>query len=134
MEDVCDIQEYDLNSTKAIARKNDSNWESPGDEFVLSSVVSRGWSWKWQNYWFCDAEIPYELMTSKNTTQEMTTAIWRISAGLNIPLYPEFAEEQANEGRKPLKMNNICCSKDLITHVHINNERAVNNKNKVPEI
>ena len=42
--------------------------------------------------------------------------------------------EQANEGRKPLKMNNICCSKDLITHVHINNERAVNNKNKVPEI
>ena len=75
-----------------------------------------------------------KIKTSKYTTQEMTTAIWRISAGLNIPLYPEFAEEQANKGRKPLKMNNICCSKDLITHVHINNERAVNNKNKVPEI
>ena len=75
-----------------------------------------------------------KIKTSKNTTQEMTTAIWRISAGLNIPLYPEFAKEQANEGRKPPKMNNICCSKDLITHVHINNERAVNNKNKVPEI
>ena len=51
-----------------------------------------------------------------------------------IVMYPEFAKKQANEGRKPLKMNNICCSKDLITHVHINNERAVNNKNKVPEI
>ena len=75
-----------------------------------------------------------KIKTSKNTTQEMTTAIWRISAGLNIPLYPEFAKEQANEGRKPPKMNNICCSKDLRTHVHINNERAINNKNKVPEI
>ena len=75
-----------------------------------------------------------KIKTSKNTTQEMKTAIWRISAGLNIPLYPEFAEEQANEGRKPPKMNNICCSKDLITHVHINNERAVIKKNKVPEI
>ena len=75
-----------------------------------------------------------KIKTSKNTTQEMTTAIWRISAGLNIPLYPEFAEEQANEGRKPPKMNNICYSKDLITHVDINNERAVNKKNKVPEI
>ena len=75
-----------------------------------------------------------KIKMSKNTTQEMTTAIWRISAGLNIPLYPEFAEEEANEGRKPPKMNNICCSKDLITHVDINNERAVNKKNKVPEI
>ena len=75
-----------------------------------------------------------KIKTSKNTTREMTTAIWRIAAGLNITLYSEFAEEQANEGRKPLKMNNICCSKDLITHVHINNERAVKSKNKLPEI
>ena len=69
-----------------------------------------------------------KIKMSKNTTQEMKTAIWRISAGLNIPLYPEFSKEQANEGRKPPKMNNICCSKDLITHVHVNNERAVNNR------
>ena len=48
-----------------------------------------------------------KIKMSKNTTQEMTTAMWRISAGLNIPLYPEFAEEQANEGKKLLKMNNI---------------------------
>ena len=34
----------------------------------------------------------------------MTTAIWKISAGLNIPLYPEFAKEQANESRKPQKI------------------------------
>ena len=33
-----------------------------------------------------------KIKTSKNTTQEMTTAIWKISAGLNIPLYPEFAK------------------------------------------
>ena len=45
-----------------------------------------------------------KIKTSKNTTQEMTTAIWKISAGLNIPLYPEFAEEQANESRKPQKI------------------------------
>ena len=45
-----------------------------------------------------------KIKTSKNTTQEMTTAIWKISAGLNIPLYPEFAKEQANESRKPQKI------------------------------
>ena len=33
----------------------------------------------------------------------MTTAIWRTSTKLNIPLYPEFAKEQTkfNEGWKP---------------------------------
>ena len=29
----------------------------------------------------------------------MATAIWRISDKLNILLYPEFVEKQANEGR-----------------------------------
>ena len=64
----------------------------------------------------------------------MTTAIWSVSAGLNIPLYPELPKKQANESRKPQKMNNIYWFKDLITHGHINNERAVKNKNKLPEI
>ena len=64
----------------------------------------------------------------------MTTAIWRVSARLNIPLYPELPKKQANESRKPQKMNNIYWFKDLITHGHINNERAVKNKNKLPEI
>ena len=58
----------------------------------------------------------------------MTTDIWRTSAGLTIPLYPEFAEEQTkfNEDRKPQKMSNyICWSKDLIhCMTHINNERG----------
>ena len=34
----------------------------------------------------------------------------------------------------PKGLNNIYCSKDLTTHGHINNERAVKNKNKLPEI
>ena len=78
---------------------------------------------------------------SKNTTQQMTTDIWRISAGLSIPLYPEFTEEQTkfNEDRKPQKMNTyICWSKDLIHCMTRENnethERSANNMNKVPEI
>ena len=59
----------------------------------------------------------------------MTTDIWRISAGLTILLYPEFAEEQTkfNEDSKPQKMSNyICWSKDL-THcmTHIKMEEAL---------
>ena len=42
-----------------------------------------------------------KIKTSKNTTQQMTTAIWRVSARLNIPLYPELPKEQENESRKP---------------------------------
>ena len=41
------------------------------------------------------------------------------------------------KAENPKKMNNIYWSKDLImiiTHGHINNERAVKNKNKLPEI
>ena len=62
----------------------------------------------------------------------MTTVIWRTSTKLiNIPLHPEFAEEQTkfNEGRKEL-MNSICCSKDLIL-THINSKRVAKNMNKV---
>ena len=34
---------------------------------------------------------------SKNTTRRMTSAIWRVSADLNIPLYHEIAEKNADE-------------------------------------
>ena len=37
---------------------------------------------------------------STNTTWRITTAIWRISVRLKIPLYPEFAKVQTNEDRK----------------------------------
>ena len=30
---------------------------------------------------------------SKNTTRRMTSAIWRVSADLNIPIYHEIAEK-----------------------------------------
>ena len=34
---------------------------------------------------------------SKNTTRRMTSAIWRVSADLNISLYHESAEKNADE-------------------------------------
>ena len=37
---------------------------------------------------------------STNTTWRITTAIWRISVGLKIPLYPEFAMVQTKENGK----------------------------------
>ena len=38
---------------------------------------------------FCEEKIAAE----NTATRRITTAIFRISARLNIPLYPEFAEE-----------------------------------------
>ena len=64
-----------------------------------------------------------------NTTQQTATVIWRMSTRLNIPAYPEFAKEQTNKGTRqqetPFQRLNI---------THINNERAANNMNNVPEI
>ena len=52
-----------------------------------------------------------------------------MSTRLNIPAYPEFAEEQTNKGTRqqetPFQRLNI---------THINSERAANNMNNVPEI
>ena len=41
---------------------------------------------------FCKEKIA-DLLSKNTATQRITTAIFRISARLNIPLYPEFAEE-----------------------------------------
>ena len=52
-----------------------------------------------KHFTFCEAEIA-ELLPkkhSKNTTRRMTSAIWRISTTLNIPLYPEGSEKKENE-------------------------------------
>ena len=72
-----------------------------------------------------------KIKTSKNTTQQMTTAIWRVSARLKL-----ISRCILNFPRnKKMKAGNpIHWSKDLIIHGHINNERAVKNKNKLPEI
>ena len=37
------------------------------------------------------------IMPGHYVTRQMTSAIWRISARLNIPSSPELAEKQANE-------------------------------------
>ena len=44
---------------------------------------------------FCEEETADVLPTnSKNTTRQMTSAIFRmVYGGLEIPFYPEFAEE-----------------------------------------
>ena len=81
-----------------------------------------------------------KIKKSKNTTQQITTAIWRVSAGLNVIPFVSWTSQgtiKQMKAENPKKMNNIYWSKDLImiiTHGHINNERAVKNKNKLPEI
>ena len=42
---------------------------------------------------FCEEKFA-DLLPKNTSTRRITTAIFRISARLNVPLYPEFAEEK----------------------------------------
>ena len=51
-----------------------------------------------------------------NATWRITTAIWRISVRLKIPLYPEFAKVQTNEDRKLTS---------AVSHLRLQTERGL---------
>ena len=56
------------------------------------------WSWrKWGKFLtFCEEKIA-DLLPKNTATRRITTAIFRIPARLNVPLYLEFAEEKTVE-------------------------------------
>ena len=51
------------------------------------------------------AKLMHKNTTRKNTSQQMKTAIWRISTTINIPWNNEFAKEKANEDRNFTSIN-----------------------------
>lgn len=59
---------------------------------------------------------------SQNTIRQMTSAMWRISAELNIPLYPELAVKQANEDAK---LTSIMVISTLNKHMEVKNSTLV---------
>ena len=59
---------------------------------------------------------------SQNTIRCMTSAIWRISAELNIPFYPETAVKQANEDAN---LASIVVISTINKHVEVKNSTLV---------
>ena len=59
---------------------------------------------------------------SQNTIRCMTSAIWRISAELNIPFYPETAVKQANEDAN---LASIVVISTTNKHVEVKNSTLV---------
>ena len=81
-------------------QKNGRQPRRPGKRLRLGGGGRGGGQYKIaEHFTFCEEEIA-ELLPkkhSKNTTRRMTSAIWRISTTLNIPLYPEGSEKKENE-------------------------------------
>lgn len=59
---------------------------------------------------------------SQNTIRRITSAIWRISAEINIPLYPELAMKQANEDAN---LTSIVVTSTINKHVEVKNSTLV---------
>ena len=79
----------------------DGNQEALGTSLrCFSREVENGGTF----HTFCEKEIAqlplknYKNSNIKNTTRRMPSAIWRISAEQNIPVYHELAGKQANGG------------------------------------